>query len=223
MKTILILVLGLLPGLAGASELSVLAAKLHAIAQDNTRVSDAVERGRERTALCVYCHGADGISNRKYIPNLAGQSPTYLLKQMLHFSSGERKSDVMQPLAARMTKSDMIDVAIYYSRMANKAAADHDLQTYDAKLASRGKPIYQAKCAHCHGVSGRGSGVFPQLAGQKIDYVLNTLKMFASPTSEAGNALLFNAARSNPQMVSVLKQLDAQQIRAVANYIAILH
>lgn len=223
MKSISMLLLVLFPALACASDLSALTSKLQAVEGNQSKLAATLEHGRERTALCVYCHGADGISNRQYIPNLAGQRPTYLLRQMLNFANGDRKSDVMQPLAQRMTADDMVAVALYYSRMPNKAARQSGLQDYDAGLASRGKPIYRAKCAQCHGVTGEGGGAFPQLAGQKIDYVLNTLQMFAAPTSERDNAMLFNAARSNPQMVSVLKQLSARQLRAVANYIAVLH
>jgi len=222
MRAIIILVLGLLPSLAFASELSTLASRLETVMQDKARLGVILEKGKERTALCEYCHGADGISSRKYIPNLAGQLPVYLLKQMLHFADGTRQSQVMQALAKKLTQADMINVAIYYATMP-VPTAHNNAQTYDAQTLAAGRDIYNAQCAQCHGTSGQGSALFPRLGGQKIEYVVDTMKMFAAPEAEKNNPLLFNAVRSNPEMVNIVRKLQPADIRAVANYIATLH
>lgn len=222
MKAIIILVLGLLPGLAFSSELSTLSSKLHKIAQDKTQLAEALQRGQDRTVLCVYCHGDDGISNKPYIPNLAHQHPTYLLKQLLHFADGTRESAVMQPLARDMTREDMINIALYFSNMPD-TAVDAKSQTFDAALVRSGKSIYAASCARCHGVHAEGSGVFPRLAGQKVEYVMNTLKLFAAPESDKDNPMLFNAVRSNPEMVNLVRKMTSAEMREVANYVASLH
>lgn len=222
MKFILLfLVVSLFPGMALASELSALNSKLVAISQDPVRLVGAIRKGKNRTVLCGFCHGVDGISNRSYIPDLAAQHPTYLLRQFADFSSGARKSEVMQPLVSQLSKADWINVALYYSAMSGRPStpADH---LYDPKLARAGKPLYQARCVQCHGARGEGKNTFPRLAGQKVDYVINTLKLFAAPKSDAGNALLFDAQRSNPMMVPIVKNLSSEQIHALANYVASL-
>jgi cytochrome c553 len=221
MKAIIILVIGLLPGLAYSSELSTLASKLQDISQDKTSLNQALQRGKDRTVLCEYCHGTHGISRKPYIPNLAHQHPTYLLKQLLHFANGTRESAVMQPLAKDMTRQDMINIALYYSNMSD-SKEDEKTQSYDPAFAQPGKSIFAQSCARCHGAHAEGNGVFPRLAGQKVQYVINTLKLFAAPESDKSNPLLFNAVRSNPEMVNLVRKMSPAQMRDVANYVASL-
>lgn len=222
MRVIIILMLGFLPGLVYSSELSTLTTRLHAVMQNKTQLNNSLSAAKQRTTLCQYCHGSDGISNRPYIPNLAGQHPIYLLKQMLHFGNGTRKSQVMGPLAKKLTKDDIINIAIYYANM--KAPSGQDkTQVYDARKVAAGRDIYHTQCAKCHGASGQGSDVFPRLSGQKVAYVVDTLKMFARPDSNKSNSLLYDAERSNPEMVNIVRKLTPADMRAVANFIATLH
>lgn len=222
MRVILILMLGFLPSLALSTELSTLTLRLQTVMHDKTQLSSTLEKAKERTTLCVYCHGADGISSRAYIPNLAGQHPVYLLKQLLHFADGTRKSEVMAPLAKILTEDDIINIAIYYANMPI-SSTQNDTQKYDTSLLTAGMGIYKSQCAQCHGTSGQGSDVFPRLSGQKVDFIVNTLTMFAAPESEKHNPLQFNAERSNPEMVNIVRKLKPADVRAVANYIATLH
>lgn len=221
MRVINILILVLLPNLAFSTELQTLASRLNSSMHDQSQLGNALERGKNRTTLCQYCHGSNGISSRPYIPNLAGQHPVYLLKQMLHFANGTRKSEVMSPLAKKLTEDDMINVAIYYATMPVPSALN-DVQHYDTRLLTAGMDIYNTRCAQCHGTSGKGTALFPRLAGQKVDFIVNTLTMFAAPDAEKNNPLQFNAVRSNPEMVNIVKALKPTDIRAVANYIATL-
>lgn len=223
MRTIIfLLVLGFVPGLAFSDELGALTSRLNAAAQDKGQLNNILMAAKDRTTLCAYCHGTNGISNRPYIPNLAGQHPTYLLRELLHFADGTRKSDVMDPLAKKLTQQDMINISIYYSKM-TAPNEKNDTQMYDARLVTAGKNVYLADCAQCHGTTGQGNKVFPRLSGQKIAYVVDTLKMFAAPNTDKNNPLLFDAVRSNPEMVNIVRKLKPADIRAVANFIATLH
>ncbi|MBV8156979.1 MAG: cytochrome c [Dyella sp.] len=49
--------------------------------------------------LCASCHGIDGISSVGLYPNLAGQKPEYLAKQLHDFKAGRREDAVMRPMA----------------------------------------------------------------------------------------------------------------------------
>ena len=49
--------------------------------------------------LCASCHGVDGISSVGLYPNLAGQKPEYLAKQLRDFKTARRDDAVMRPMA----------------------------------------------------------------------------------------------------------------------------
>ena len=73
------------------------------------------EAGKSKSATCVACHGANGISLIPMYPNLAGQKEQYLALQMKAFRDGERKNMVMAPMAAGLSDQDIADLAAYYA------------------------------------------------------------------------------------------------------------
>jgi cytochrome c553 len=66
-------------------------------------------------ALCVACHGADGIAVAEDTPNLAGESATYLRRQLEAFREGNRKSDVMEPIARELSEADLLAAVDWYA------------------------------------------------------------------------------------------------------------
>lgn len=72
-------------------------------------------RGKEKSATCAACHGADGNSASADFPRLAGQHEDYLLRALRHYKSGKRKNVIMQGQVANLAKQDMADLAAYYS------------------------------------------------------------------------------------------------------------
>jgi cytochrome c553 len=71
--------------------------------------------GKEKAAACAACHGAEGVSPMDAWPNLAGQKPGYLVKQMKAFRDGDRKDPMMAPMAAGLTDEDIDNLAAYFS------------------------------------------------------------------------------------------------------------
>jgi cytochrome c553 len=71
--------------------------------------------GKSKAAACAACHGAAGVSPMDVWPNLAGQKPGYLVKQMKAFRDGGRKDPMMSPMAAALTDEDIDNLAAYYS------------------------------------------------------------------------------------------------------------
>lgn len=71
--------------------------------------------GKAKAAVCVACHGPEGISSNPLWPNLAGQKDQYLIKQMKAFRDGERKDPVMAPMAAGLSDADIENLAAYYA------------------------------------------------------------------------------------------------------------
>src|SRR5690554_1339017 len=68
--------------------------------------------GQAKAAICAACHGPDGNSPANPIwPKLAGQSPEYILSQLVAFKSGDRVDATMAPMVAPLSEQDMVDLA----------------------------------------------------------------------------------------------------------------
>jgi cytochrome c553 len=75
------------------------------------------EAGKGKTATCVACHGAAGVSANPLWPSLAGQKDQYLVKQMKAFRDGGRADPMMSPMAKPLSDQDIEDIAAYYSQL----------------------------------------------------------------------------------------------------------
>lgn len=80
-------------------------------------VAGDIEAGKAKSATCLACHGANGISAVDLYPNLAGQKKTYLVKQIKAFKSGDRKDPTMTAMVAALNDTDIENLAEYYSSM----------------------------------------------------------------------------------------------------------
>jgi ubiquinol-cytochrome c reductase cytochrome b subunit len=93
------------------------------------------------------------------------------------------------------------------SGSSSPAPAERDAATGSSKL--NGEAIFKAhKCDSCHGANGAG-GTAPRIAGQNSSYLANQLMRF-----RAGDRA------SASEMTSIAKQLDKDQIRAAAAFLA---
>lgn len=184
------------------------------VLHDPASYDAAMEAGRERTLLCSQCHGVTGNSRSPEIPNLAGQNPTYLLEQIEKFADGRRKNFVMRSLARSFTFEDKVNLAIYF--------ASQQVEPVDADpaLAVRGEAIFTSVCQACHGANGRGDAGYARLAGQKVEYVEQTLKRFRANARQRLEPS--QMTRHNVRMEQVAQNLSDDEIIALANYIALL-
>lgn len=79
-----------------------------------------IDAGKEKSATCAACHGANGISNVPVYPNLQGQNEGYLVSAMNAYKAGQRKgglSAVMVPQATSLSDQDIEDLAAYYASL----------------------------------------------------------------------------------------------------------
>ena len=76
-----------------------------------------VEAGKAKAAVCIACHGPEGISSNPLWPNLAGQQDQYLIKQMKDFRDGKREDPVMTPMAMGLSDEDIANLAAYFSSL----------------------------------------------------------------------------------------------------------
>jgi cytochrome c553 len=170
--------------------------------------------------VCVACHGADGNSPVATNPNLAGQIPEYLNKQLSNFKSVNgkppvRENAIMGGMAAGLSDEDMKSLAAYFSQQKLKHAS-----AKDEKLVAEGQKIWRKgdfekgvpACAGCHGATGAGlPAQYPQLSGQYAEYTEDQLKKFRS--GERAND-------PEKMMRTIAAKLSDQQMKAVAEYAA---
>ena len=77
---------------------------------------ESFNRGKEKSVTCSACHGADGNSNNKMYPRLAGQYKNYLIHSLNAYKSGSRQNAIMSGFAAGLSDQDIIDLSTYYSK-----------------------------------------------------------------------------------------------------------
>jgi cytochrome c553 len=166
--------------------------------------------------ICSGCHGEDGNSAIPMFPRIAGLDETYIIKQLKEFKGGQRRSDVMAPVVANLAIEDLAPLAALFSGQKPKP---HEGQ--DAKLAEAGKNVYLEgnentgvpACVGCHQPEAVGHGVYPRLAGQHPDYLIQQLKNFS--TGDRSN----DASRL---MRVVAKRMTEQEMKSVAEYVSSL-
>ncbi|MFV0575353.1 MAG: c-type cytochrome [Vibrio sp.] len=76
-----------------------------------------IAAGKEKTGVCIACHGADGIATIPGYPNLKGQSAAYIEKAIKAYKSGDRKDPVMSPMATTINDEDIANIAAYYESL----------------------------------------------------------------------------------------------------------
>ncbi len=178
----------------------------------------SADAGKGKAAACGGCHGADGNSLVPNFPKLAGQHAAYLSKQLKDFKSGARKDPTMAPMAAPLSDQDIEDLAAYFSSQTlNPGKGDPELVKLGEKLYRGGnRDTGVAACIACHGPAGAGNPAanYPKIGGQQNLYVVKALNDFKS------------GARSNDankMMRSIAAKMSAEEIKAVAEYVAGLH
>lgn len=73
---------------------------------------------------CVGCHGADGIAVAEDVPNLAGETNIYIDTQLKAFRLGKRVHEVMTPIAAELTDTEIRAVADWYAAIGLSVAPE---------------------------------------------------------------------------------------------------
>lgn len=177
--------------------------RLKALLSDPAALKSAVAAGRAASFFCANCHGEDGNSKIPEVPNLAGQTPAYLLEQIRKFGTGERKNAFMQGLIKVLKEDERLQIAVSYADA--KVVAGHG----NPALASRGQGLYTRLCAQCHGEQAHGNDIVPRLAGQQVPYLQASLVRYRDKTGE----------RNNPLMAASAAGLKDEDIAAIAHYL----
>jgi cytochrome c553 len=162
---------------------------------------------RKLAEPCFACHGPDGNSTNPEWPVLAGQSWRYIYIQLKDFQEGRRSNALMSPMAAALSRDDMIALGNFFAAQKPKAVAFKA----DAAKADAGRKVSDAVlCPMCHQGEFKGQNEIPRVAGQWPQYVVKQLQDFKARrrTNDAGN------------MTSVSSTLSDADIDNLSHYIA---
>jgi cytochrome c553 len=161
----------------------------------------------EKVETCAGCHGQDGKPIDKTIPVIWGQQTGYVYIQLRDFKRGERKSEIMQPIAAAFGKDDMLAIAEYFAK---KPWPDLNQPRSPKAVAERALTAeHSVGCTGCHLDRFQGDGTVPRLAGQGRDYLARTMADFR--TRARGN---------NPGMSDLMIATPEDDLAALAQYLA---
>ncbi|HXJ15515.1 MAG TPA: hypothetical protein VNH19_24845 [Candidatus Limnocylindrales bacterium] len=72
-----------------------------------------------KTIICATCHGPN-LKGLKFVPSIAGRSPSYIVRQLYDMQSGARNGAnlaPMKPVVANLSIYDIIDIAAYTSSL----------------------------------------------------------------------------------------------------------
>src|ERR1700674_3078306 len=143
--------------------------------------ADVAEGKGVADASCSGCHGANGISSTKDVPNLAGQRPGYLYLELRAYQSGARGNSVMSAVVKNLNDNALVKAAAYYASLDPAQASS----TSSAKpTPPQVDPLQAGKaaaaaCAGCHGDTGISKipGT-PNLVGLDPKYLVAAMKSY---------------------------------------------
>jgi cytochrome c553 len=177
------------------------------IATDDT----AVGHGGTLALRCTMCHGTRGVSGAN-TPNLAGQNPESIYKQLRDFQARHRGSEIMAPHARNLSDRDMRELAAYYASLPRITPPPGLLEQLNApRIVQIGAPMRNiAPCASCHGESEQKTAT-PHLEGQSAIYLRAQLQAFIDGSRK--NDI-------NGQMRNIARQMSKEEIEDTVKYYA---
>ena len=161
----------------------------------------------EKVEVCAGCHGMDGKPVDKLIPAIWGQQLGYLYIQLRDFKRGDRKNEIMQPIASSMERDEMLAIAEYFSK---KPWPDLGQPRAPKEVATRAlRANGSVGCTGCHLDQFQGDGTVPRLAGMSREYMTKTIDEFRS-----------RARGNNPGMSDLMIATDPQDLAALEEYLS---
>jgi cytochrome c553 len=184
------------------------------------------QAGAGKAAVCLGCHGADGVSVAPTFPRLAGQRVDYLYHRLESFRHADAKdpyysASPMTAIAATLSDADMRDLAAYFAGQTPRVPDVPGVATTQAgeKLFLGGDAAHGIPpCQGCHGADANGPvlathqyAAYPALRGQYAPYVTTRLTNYRNRLpSDTSNAFI---------MHGVAATLDDDSIQAIAGWL----
>lgn len=145
---------------------------------------------KAKVAVCAACHGADGHAGVAGAPHLAAQPRLFIENRLVMMREGLSVVPQMAGLLDGLSDADLTALSRHYAAMPLKA----ERPARDAVRAARGAALSQrAQCGSCHLPDYSGREQIPRLAGQREDYLLQSMRDFAAGRTAGRDTLMSNA------------------------------
>jgi cytochrome c553 len=172
-------------------------------------IDDIAEGKRLVESSCASCHGANGISVDRAVPNLAGQRAPYLYLELIAYQSGARPDTLMTAKVKFLSADALMKVAAYYASLDPAQPGPSSAAPANLDPVQAGKAV-SAPCAGCHGDIGISkTPSMPNLVAFDPQYLTAAMKAYRS------------GQRKNDLMKSMLTPLSETDINRVALFYAL--
>ncbi len=170
------------------------------------------EKGKEAYHTCALCHTPEGWGTKEgNYPQLSGQHPNVLIKQLIDIKIGNRAVPTMIPFADDIFNKGYQNVADIISYITTLPMTPNNSKGAGDNL-ERGEKLYKKFCTNCHGEYAQGDNEksYPLLQGQHYEYLFRQILWIKEGLRNNGNEKM-------KESISVLSDTD---IRAVSDYIS---
>jgi cytochrome c553 len=152
--------------------------------------------------VCNTCHGGNGQPHNAATPIIWGQQENYLIKQLHDFHGDARNSEVMRWMATALTQPELQAAATYFAK-----------KSWPAKTANTAggpsPPAMLAVCQACHQQNFVGGLPAPRLAGQKYEYLVDSMRAYAE-----------GKRTNNAEMMRMMEAISPDERDAIARYLS---
>lgn len=168
--------------------------------------------GRDVYEVCAACHLPEGWGQTDgTFPQLAGQHPKVIIKQLADIRALNRDNPTMYPFALPDQiggPQAIADVAAYIQKL----KMNPEPGVGEGKDLEHGKKLYKENCVRCHGEHGEGDNdkYYPRLEGQHYNYLLRQYQWIKE--GKRRNA--------NPDMVKQIETFTERDTKAVLDYVS---
>ncbi len=170
------------------------------------------ENGKDAYHTCALCHTPEGWGTKNgYYPQLSGQHPNVLIKQLVDIKQGKRSVPTMIPFADLIFDKGHQNVADVVSYISSLPMTPNNAVGKGDNL-DLGEKLYTQQCESCHGAKAEGNNEksYPLLQGQHYQYLLRQMQWIKQDIRTNGDEMM-------REHISAFKDTDMQ---AVADYVS---
>ena len=174
------------------------------------------ENGIEVYEVCAGCHLTEGWGKPDgTFPQLAGQHPEVLVKQLADIREGNRDNPTMYPFALPESiggAQALADVVAYTAKLPMNPDNGKGEWAEGTPEFDQGKKLYKDNCVECHNDNGEGKAdkFYPLIQGQHYKYMMRQFEWIRD--GKRRNA--------NPDMVKQIKGFSDKDMQMVINYVS---